>query len=304
MGFWHNDEKEKWKEFISLISQETGLNSLMIEKDTLQSYLLDAIFKQESGLVFKGGTSLSKGYGIINRFSEDIDLALNEKATNSMKNSLYDTIYKCASDLGLKLLNEDSIKKRGGFVRYNFEYESLFDENRQSLIIETSFMQRSYPTNMINVSSIVSKFCKDNGVSVPVGFASADITINVQSLERTFIDKVFAICDYYLGKDTAKHSRHLYDIAKLAEHLDFDRDYSKLISEVKEDRSNPKFHNYSAQNNSDITELLKEIISEEAYKSDYNNVTLNLLYSPIPYDEAIKKGIQVVINKGIFNKKG
>ena len=161
MGFWHKDEKEKWKEFISLISQETGLNSLMIEKDTLQSYLLDAIFKQESRLVFKGGTSLSKGYGIINRFSEDIDLALNEKATNSMKNSLYDTIYKCASDLGLKLLNEDSIKKRDGFVRYNFEYESLFDENRQSLIIETSFMQRSYPTNMIcQVGGNVKSHCK------------------------------------------------------------------------------------------------------------------------------------------------
>ncbi len=36
MGFWRSDEKEKWKEFISLISEETGLNSLMIEKDTLQ----------------------------------------------------------------------------------------------------------------------------------------------------------------------------------------------------------------------------------------------------------------------------
>lgn len=51
----------------------------MVEKDTIQSMFLLELSKSELPFVFKGGTSLSKAYSIIDRFSEDIDLSMNRK---------------------------------------------------------------------------------------------------------------------------------------------------------------------------------------------------------------------------------
>ena len=59
----------------------------MIEKDTVQSMFLYELLKAEIPFVFKGGTSLSKAYEVIDRFSEDIDLSMNRKPTESEKKS-------------------------------------------------------------------------------------------------------------------------------------------------------------------------------------------------------------------------
>lgn len=75
-----NDEDRK---FIFLkTSEATGKSVAIVEKDYRISYLLDYLFAKSSFndmLVFKGGTSLSKGFNLINRMSEDIDLILNWK---------------------------------------------------------------------------------------------------------------------------------------------------------------------------------------------------------------------------------
>lgn len=63
--------------------------------------------------------------------------------------------------------------------------------------------------------SFVGKFCEKRGVKLPIPFEEALVNMQVQSLERTFIDKVFAICDYRLQDMQDRDSRHLYDIAKL-----------------------------------------------------------------------------------------
>ena len=57
----------------------TGINQVAIEKDWWVTVTLKALFQTDcrDSLIFKGGTSLSKGFGIIERFSEDIDLAIS-----------------------------------------------------------------------------------------------------------------------------------------------------------------------------------------------------------------------------------
>ena len=56
-----------------------GVNQVAIEKDWWVTVTLKALFQTDcrDSLIFKGGTSLSKGFGIIERFSEDIDLAIS-----------------------------------------------------------------------------------------------------------------------------------------------------------------------------------------------------------------------------------
>ena len=56
-----------------------GVNQVAIEKDWWVTVTLKALFQTDcrDSLIFKGGTSLSKGFNIIERFSEDIDLAIS-----------------------------------------------------------------------------------------------------------------------------------------------------------------------------------------------------------------------------------
>ena len=73
---WYKDNKSEWKEIIATVAREFGRTALMVEKDTIQSMFLYELAKVELPFVFKGGTSLSKAYNLIDRFSEDIDLSM------------------------------------------------------------------------------------------------------------------------------------------------------------------------------------------------------------------------------------
>ena len=59
--------------------EHLGINQVAIEKDWWVTATLKALFQTDyhESLIFKGGTSLSKGFNIIERFSEDIDLAIS-----------------------------------------------------------------------------------------------------------------------------------------------------------------------------------------------------------------------------------
>ena len=123
--------------------------------------------------------------------------------------------------------------------------------------------------------------------------------MNVQSIERTFVDKVFAICDYKIENMEDRDSRHLYDIAKMLPLITFDDKLDKLIDDVRDDRMNSK-NNPSASLEYNINDMLKEIIDKRFYERDYNYVTKKLLYEDYSYDKAISEGIAKVINTDVF----
>ena len=78
--FYSLSEEQK-REVFTAISQQKGLPIYAVEKDWWVVQTLDIIFQLDMAqhLLFKGGTSLSKAWNLINRFSEDIDLALNRE---------------------------------------------------------------------------------------------------------------------------------------------------------------------------------------------------------------------------------
>lgn len=121
----------------------------------------------------------------------------------------------------------------------------------------------------------------------------------LQSLERTFIDKIFEICDYRIQNIQDRDSRHLYDICKLLPVIKMDLKLDELIDTVRNDRMHSK-NNPSAQLEYNIPEMLKEIISSRFYEPDYRNVTQKLLYEDISYDYAIENGIAVVAESEVF----
>ncbi|MEE8810534.1 nucleotidyl transferase AbiEii/AbiGii toxin family protein, partial [Lactimicrobium sp.] len=125
-------------------------------------------------------------------------------------------------------------------------------------------------------------------------------TMKIQSLSRTFIDKVFALCDYYLQKKEENHSRHLYDLYKLEPLMIFDNTFAMLVKEVRTLRSGSP-NCPSANQSVNIPELLIRIAEEDAYKDDYQRTTIPLFRSDCrdDYDKA-KSVLLKIACSGMF----
>lgn len=299
---WFKEDKSIWKEIIETVAAEEHRSTQMVEKDTVQSMFLLELSKSVLPFVFKGGTSLSKAYELIDRFSEDIDLSMNRKPTESEKKKTKNTIIGIAEVLGLKLINPEDIQSRYNYNKYVFEYESLFSDVPLEMIVETSFYQAVYPVDNHDVYSFIGRFCEKRRITLPISFEASKVNMKVQSLERTFIDKVFAICDYRLQDMQDRDSRHLYDIAKLYSKIEINEKLDTLIDEVREDRMQSK-NNPSAQPEHNIPKMLREIISSRFYEADYNNITKKLLYEDMSYENAIADGIAKIANLDVFEYK-
>ena len=297
---WYKTDGSEWKEIIEAISNETGRTNQMIEKDIIQSMFLYGLSKQPIPFVFKGGTSLSKVYKVIDRFSEDLDLSLEKKPSDSERKKSHQVIGSVANDLDLVLVNPDDVKSRFSYNKYIFKYDSFFSDVPLEIVVETNYYQGAYPVENLQVGCIVSDYCKNNNVELPIPFDAAVFNMNVQSAVRTLIDKVFAICDYRIENMQDRDSRHLYDIAKLVQEVQLTEELKVLVSKVREDRMKSR-NNPSAQPEYNITEMLKNIISTRFFESDYNTVTRKLLYEDVSYDEAVEKGIAVLANTDLFD---
>ncbi len=296
---WYKEYQTEWKEIIETVARELGKSEQMVEKDTIQSMFLFELAKSELPFVFKGGTSLSKAYNLVDRFSEDIDLSMNRRPTQSERVKSKELIIEIAENLGLVLSNSEEIKSRYDYNKYVFKYDSLFSVIPLEIIIETSYYQSVYPVDKHVVGSFVGRFCLERSIILPVPFEAAEVMMNVQSIERTFVDKVFAVCDYKIQNMQDRDSRHLYDICKLLREVELNEELDKLIDMVRDDRMQSK-NNPSAQLEYIIPDMLKEIIRSRFYEPDYKNVTQKLLYEDISYDYAIENGIAIIAESDVF----
>lgn len=296
---WFKNNKSEWKEIIDTVSLELKRNPLIIEKDTIQSMFLCELSKSDLPFVSKGGTSLSKAYDLIDRFSEDIDLSMSRIVTDKEKKKAKETIIAIASRLGLTLKNPDDVLSRHDYNKYLFEYESFYSNDKLEIMVETSYYQASYPVIKHDINCYIGKFCKNNNVSLPIEFDAISFKMPVQSLERTFIDKVFAVCDYKIQNMMDRDSRHLYDIAKIYPNIIITDEIIALVKNVRLDRSISK-NNPSADSKYNINEMLADIIQSRFYESDYKNITQKLLYEDMDYDEAIAKGIGLIVDIDLF----
>jgi predicted nucleotidyltransferase component of viral defense system len=70
------------KDILTESSKRLGINAQVLEKDFFVCWIMDNLFSNQEfyeNMIFKGGTSLSKSYKLIERFSEDCDLTINRQ---------------------------------------------------------------------------------------------------------------------------------------------------------------------------------------------------------------------------------
>lgn len=297
----HND-KENFDIAIRAASRYFNISPAIIEKDYYVALILCELTKKVPDLIFKGGTSLSKCYKIIDRFSEDIDITLSsEHISQSKRRSLKYAIIDICNNLGLNLLNEDETRSRRDYNCYKIEYAAMhyFSSLNPKLLIETSFIVRSFPYEIKNVSTFIYDFLKATGNDKAIiQYELEPFNIHVQTIERTLVDKVFAVCDYMLDDNMEKHSRHIYDLSCLLSRVTLDENLKMLIKKVREDRKNGT-KCYSAQDGVNVSKLLYKIIDTDFFKKDYEESTRKLLFKPVSYEDAIK-ALKIIAKSGVF----
>lgn len=115
----------------------------------------------EYPIVFKGGTSLSKAFQIIARFSEDIDITFTEHLGEARRKKLkYNILKPIADDLGVEIRNFESIESDKNLNHYDFYYESVIGDRVVNAIppyvkLETSLMSYAFPTEEKNLSNYI-----------------------------------------------------------------------------------------------------------------------------------------------------
>ncbi|MGK0157396.1 MAG: hypothetical protein ACI9SE_004375 [Neolewinella sp.] len=207
-----------------------GLRAAIIEKDYYVTEALRQVANAAGDhIIFKGGTSLSKGWGLIDRFSEDIDLfldpksfepALGTKAIDRQLKSLRNAVAEWPS----LAHRQNESKTFGGSGRNDyFEYPQLFaaeGDVRNRVLLESGIASGREPTEEREITSYLAEFLTETGTTMGAT-DERPFRMSLLHFRRTFVEKLFAIHGKVekLKRDGTRirsYARHYYDLHQLA----------------------------------------------------------------------------------------
>ncbi len=299
-----HEDLELFRDVINATSEDLkDKDFAVIEKDYYVTMILKLLSKMAPSCVFKGGTSLSKCHKVIDRFSEDIDISFSNVLTQGQRKKLKDnTIARISENLKMPIVNWNQTRSRRDYNCYIFDYTPIDGFVKESLIpgvkLEVVHSSLAFPTVEMEVTSFVYDFLVKDNKELVKQFELQPFKIQVQHLDRTFADKVFAICDYYLQGKTERYSRHIYDLYMLLPKVKFGEKFAELVKEVRQQRLHVPTC-LSAQPGVDVNEILKKIEEEKFFLSDYVSITSVFQNTPLPYEEAITV-LKKIIESGMF----
>ena len=322
--------KERRVEILNQATELTGLPAIAIEKDWWVTLCLNASFSlpYSEHIVFKGGTSLSKGWDLIERFSEDIDLAIDRKylgfeggISKTQIRKLREQSCEFISTEFLKGLTQaltdwGVIKECELFAQpvndsdkdpqvIEIHYNSVVDTSEylpQRVLIEVSSRSLMEPTENREINSILS-------INFPkLNFATDTFVIPTVLPQRTFLEKIFLLHEEFSQEPEKiridRLSRHLYDLVRLmeTEHgiaaLQNKELYNNIVAH--REKFNPlRGLDYSNHSHDKIKIIPPDIIMKE-YESDYSEMTKFMIYGDaLKFAELLNKitELQNRINK-------
>lgn len=313
---------DEQREVIQRVQAENRLQLQIIEKDWWVTAVLRALFSlpYSEHISFKGGTNLSKCWNLIERFSEDADIAIDREylgfGGTLSKTQISDRLRRAACsfvretlqyDLAEKLI-ENGVSADKFKVNVNItpvtttdpeiievEYQSAFNTLpyiRSKVIIEVSGRSMNEPVVSVEVSS----FIDDVFTNAP--FAEPKFDVRAVVPERTFLEKVFLLHEEFSKPSgmirTERMSRHLYDIAQMmdtpiVERALLDENLYKTVIDHRRMFIGLKGFDYST--------LLPQTLSivpqgeiREQWKEDYKVMQETMIYGDSPsFDELIIK---------------
>ena len=235
--------KEQQQMVLTQAANKTGLPVQAVEKDLWVTMVLQMVFTLPvaNHLVFKGGTSLSKVWKVIRRFSEDIDLAIDpsiwgfegdltkkqikrlRKASSIfVRDELSHLLQEAVSETGMeKWLQVEADPDGEGDGTYpeprviHIRYKSIFDEDlpylHSEVKLEVGARSLLEPTAKAAVTSVIEDV-------LPISTTIKQVMIPTALAEKTFLEKAFLLHELFSSqssREANRKSRHLYDLAQM-----------------------------------------------------------------------------------------
>ncbi len=326
MNRWYNISAETKENAYIQIAEKTGMAPYAVEKDWWVVQTLAIIFEMEIGehLVFKGGTSLSKAWKLIDRFSEDIDLAVNRNFlgfNGDLTRTQITRLRKAANTYTSDVLYPKLMSKfqEKGLTKVRFQIVEAQTTDQDPRIIEVYYPNvietpgyiqprvqieigcRSLrePFSMKSFSSLVDEYYQDQT------FTQVPINIPVVNPERTLLEKIFLLHEEFQRPPEKirvdRLSRHLYDVYQLSRTEFFNKAFenSALYETIVNHRY--KFTrvgdiNYNLHRPKHINPIPpKDLIG--VWKRDYMTMQEQMIYGDSPSFEEMLQSIKEFVNK-------
>lgn len=214
-----------FEDAIRATAQYLSLPTSYVEKDYWVTMALKALANSDISdtIVFKGGTSLSKAYGLISRFSEDVDIAVfTDTLTRTQVKKRVKKACNLLPDCFEEIESPDTTKN-SDFRKVRFQYPKL-DETSEpqgqitnSLLLEVNAFADPEPHKMMSISSYIADFLlTTDNKDVIEQFSLEPFEMNVLCTSRTLCEKVMGMVKASYGDNHInqinKRIRHLYDI--------------------------------------------------------------------------------------------
>jgi len=317
-----NQTKEERRGYLNQLSMRTGVEEFVYEKDWWVSQVLRALFSlpYAHSLSFKGGTSLSKAWGLIDRFSEDVDLGIDREflgfGGELSKTQISDKLRRVACSFVRETLQNDlrnqlianGIKSENFVVRVNvtsvtttdpeiieIEYDSSMGEHRylQHVVkVEVSGRSMHEPVEECALKTMISE-------THPEGpFAEEDFAVMAVVPERTFLEKAMLLHEEFAKPitdiRTERMSRHLYDIYRImqtpiAERALLDEPLYRSVLEHRRKFVGLRGFDYDTLYSDKLSlEIPADVIN--LWHQDYDNMCRTMIYGEHPsWNELIER---------------
>ena len=217
----HSD-KEAFKEIIALAAEHFGYEQSHVEKDYWVSKILRDISMSEYAdkTYFKGGTSLSKAYGLIERFSEDLDLFVftgDKGASKQAEKTLNKKLSKYIAELNSDIYKEDLSETGGNYRKLYFSYDNVFQGVGLKEHLEVEIKSCDLPDKKLMFYPADKRIIGQEELISTYGLGSFETQcINPR---KTICDKVSRLVKLSYNEDAAallaKHIRDVYDLSAL-----------------------------------------------------------------------------------------
>lgn len=302
-----HENKTLFRQSIAFTAQQMKILPIYVEKDYWVTYVLHLIFHDTIGTetVFKGGTALSKCFGLIERFSEDIDLVVLRRETDG-GNQLKSKLRKITNLVGTKLteVDEEGITHKLGMIRkvaysYPKSFSGKYGQVRENIIVEATWLGRYEPYHNHVISSYVAAMMETAGQQKFVEeYGLLPFEVQVLHVNRTICEKIMSLVRFSRTdnpitdlRNKIRHTYDLHQLLKVPAILAFfeSPEFEEMLSLVGQDDVE------SFKNNNDWlayhpSEAIIFRETEETWKlleNTYTNEFGNLVYGELPKSEEI-----------------
>ncbi len=298
----HTD-KAAFEVIIENIATKHNIRRDVLEKDYYVTLLLKELSckPNQAFAYFKGGTALYKALKSIRRFSEDIDLTVliedcptPSQAKKRLENATLK--YIC-------LQKGETLENIRGSITCEYLYDSLYtlDENDAlqrfgRVKIEATSFTVSEPTSKIEIAPHLYELADEKQKAIlQKAYDVKPFMVETISLERIFIDKVFAAQFYYEREMFGDVAKHVYDLTVLLSNeriIKFLSDRQKVSSIIALKRKEEDNRKGGVSKDKKISEFdyFVGLESNRAFDSKYKDMQNIYVFSPkdvIPKDKVI-----------------